>query len=295
MLVAALAVTLVLLGGNVVNGAAIFSNDGPFGNMTDAAWVKMQSTGYVRSSSPQQTTDKLSFTADQITTALQASVDWHQHFRGDTRVMTRVKNQGACGSCYIFSVLAVLETLYANRTGTLLSLSEQAVLDCVTGSNLMGCEGGSPYALALQLQQFNIPLEKDYPYSWSTFSTATVGKCGAVLGALTPSKVLTLGFGTAAREDVMATYVHLYGPLQVSIDTRSPAFKTYKSGILDVPGGAVVLTHGVAIVGYGSENGVPYWKIKNSWGPQWGESGYFRMLRGQGLYGIDEDPVGLQL
>merc|ERR1711862_990153 len=87
-------------------------------------------------------------------------------------------------------------------------------------------------------------------------------------------------------EDQIAAALEKYGPLSIGID--ADPFQTYSSGVLDVPCGSR-LDHGVAIVGYGEDNGKQYWKIRNSWGTRWGEDGYIRVVRGKGECGLNTD------
>jgi C1A family cysteine protease len=76
-----------------------------------------------------------------------------------------------------------------------------------------------------------------------------------------------------------------FGPVAVAMHT-SKLFYSYKSGIYNEANCPINVTHAVLIVGYGTENGVDYWIVKNSWGPGWGESGYFRIARGTNKCGI---------
>merc|ERR1711988_365750 len=71
-------------------------------------------------------------------------------------------------------------------------------------------------------------------------------------------------------------------PVSVAIEADKSAFQLYKGGVLDSSGCGTQLDHGVLVVGYGTDNGKDYWKVKNSWGSTWGEEGYIRMLRGKG-------------
>jgi len=75
-------------------------------------------------------------------------------------------------------------------------------------------------------------------------------------------------------------------PISVAIEADRPAFQLYKNGILDDPECGKKLDHGVLLVGYGTDNGKDYWKVKNSWGPSWGEHGYLRIARGKNMCGI---------
>lgn len=82
-------------------------------------------------------------------------------------------------------------------------------------------------------------------------------------------------------------------PIAIGVASSSGSFLSYKSGILDNTGCGSKLTHAVNIIGYGTENGIPYWIVKNSWGTKWGEQGYMRIKRdttngGAGICGINK-------
>lgn len=81
-------------------------------------------------------------------------------------------------------------------------------------------------------------------------------------------------------------------PVVVQINAVEPFWQFYKGGIVTEPCSAQH-THAALLVGYGVENGVPYWKIKNCWGSDWGEGGYIRLGRGP-QFG-DAGQCGLQL
>lgn len=286
------------------NPHAVFDTDGPFGALTDAEWAALRSTARMRRTAKgvqlHATSQSITFNNTIINQALGASRDWHSAMpTTGLQPVTRAKNQGACGSCWIFSTLAVLETMHAAATGTLLSLSVQYVVDCVASAlgSRNPCLGGDPSELAQQLLTTPIPLERDYEYTSYDNTTDTCQP--GVAGVVKPSAVrIPAAAKGQMLEDAMAAYVYLYGPLQVSVDADQAYWQYYRSGILTEgpkPSAAqyMELDHGVTIVGYGIANDIPYWKIKNSWGPVWGEGGYVRVRRGVNLFGVSDFPVGL--
>lgn len=228
------------------------------------------------------------FTNAQIAEALSASRDWHTDF-----TITRVKNQGSCGSCWAFGVLASVESMYANAGKPLTALSEQYVLDCLAPSlGIDPCIGGDIRALAngLAANQATWKLPQERYYEYSSYDNSTHACNTTVPGMVSVSSAMQIGASTGqSLEDAMAAWVYQYGPITVGVGAWEPAWQLYSSGIADCPSTSV-LDHGVAIVGYGTEvvNGVavPYWKIKNSWTPMWGESGYIRLKRGQNACGL---------
>lgn len=122
--------------------------------------------------------------------------------------------------------------------------------------------------------------QNDYKY-W-----AGVGICQdlkkAKIGNI--AKYVTIRSGD---EDALLDAVTTTGVVAVAIWNRIPEYVFYRQGILDVPSCVKKrATHAVAIVGYGNENGKDFWIIKNSYGPKWGEKGYFRMRRGTNMCGV---------
>jgi len=209
--------------------------------------------------------------------AAPASVDWRT--KG---VVTPIKNQQQCGSCWAFSTTGSVEGAAAIASGKLVSLSEQQLVDCSGAQGNQGCNGGlMDQAFEYIIQNDGITTEAAYPY------TAQDGTCKtAVTSAATISGYTDV---TSGDEDALAAAVAI-GPVSVAIEADQACFQFYSSGILSDPTCGTQLDHGVLAVGYGDQSGTPYWIVKNSWGSDWGSEGYVLIIRGQDECGISMEP-----
>ncbi|KAG8509234.1 Cathepsin S, partial [Galemys pyrenaicus] len=197
------------------------------------------------------------------------SVDWRE--KG---CVTEVKYQGACGSCWAFSAVGALEAQLKLKTGKLVSLSAQNLVDCSTEKyKNKGCQGGyMTTAFQYVIDNNGIDSDASYPYK------AEDGKCQYDLKnrAATCSRYTELPYGD---EEALKEAVANKGPVSVAINARLPSFFLYRSGVYNDPACNETVNHGVLAVGYGSLEGKDYWLVKNSWGLNFGEKGYIRMAR----------------
>nr|AJF94917.1 cathepsin L8 [Nephilengys cruentata] len=200
---------------------------------------------------------------------LPSKVDWRE--KG---LVTAVKDQGKCGSCWAFSTTGSLEGQHMKKTGDLVSLSEQNLVDCVKDNE--GCNGGWMDSAFEQIKRENgIDTEASYPYvgvqNSCLFNKLTVGA--------TCAGYVDLPEGD---EKVLKQAVTKIGPISVAINAGAESFHNYKSGIYyepNCPNDVDDLTHAVLVIGYGTENDTDYWLVKNSWGSSWGMNGYIKMSR----------------
>merc|ERR1712003_65348 len=197
---------------------------------------------------------------------LPAEVDWRTQ-----GYVTPVKNQGQCGSCWAFSTTGSLEGQHFKKTGKLVSLSEQNLVDCSTKFGNHGCNGGlMDYAFKYIKSNGGIDTEESYPYK------AKNGKCHfskSDVGATDTGFVDIPEGDEAALQKAVATV----GPISVAIDASHFSFQFYHSGVYNEKhSSSSQLDHGVLAVGYGTYQGTAYWLVQNSWGPSWGMKGYIR-------------------
>lgn len=199
------------------------------------------------------------------------SVDW-----STTAAVTTVKNQGQCGSCWSFSATGAMEGAYYISTKSGVSLSEQQLVSCDNKGEDQGCNGGwMDDAFAFAQSNGGLCTEDAYPYvSGSGSNPACVTSCTAVSGTAPKSWV------DVTAKDVNALQSAVFQqPVAVAIQANQLSFQMYSSGVLTGNCGQN-LDHGVLAVGYGVwTDGTPYWKVKNSWGPDWGMGGYILIER----------------
>ncbi|KAJ3705856.1 hypothetical protein LUZ61_009561 [Rhynchospora tenuis] len=197
-------------------------------------------------------------------------------------IVSPVKNQGSCGSCWTFSTTGALEAAYTQATGKSISLSEQQLVDCAQAFNNFGCNGGLP-SQAFQYIKYNGGLDTEEAYPYKGVNGICHFDANSVGVRVVDSVNITLG-----DEDELKHAVGLVRPVSVAFEVIK-GFKLYESGVYTSDHCGTTpqdVNHAVLAVGYGVENGMPYWLIKNSWGADWGIDGYFKMELGKNMCAI---------
>jgi len=236
-----------------------------YGDMTNREFVSVMN-GYKMRTAPSKAP---TFLPPSNIGDLPDTVDWRT--KG---YVTPIKNQGQCGSCWSFSATGSLEGQHFKSNSSLVSLSEQNLVDCSTKQGNHGCQGGlMDNAFKYIKENAGIDTESSYPYEGKNdkcrFNAANVG---ATDTGFTDIK--------SKSESDLQTAVATVGPIAVAIDASHMSFQLYRTGVYhEFFCSETRLDHGVLAVGYGSEDSKDYWLVKNSWGESWGEKGYIKMSR----------------
>lgn len=207
-------------------------------------------------------------------------VDWRQNGS-----VTEVQSQGSsCHSSYAFATTGALEAQYQRQTGELLKFSEQNLLDCSSAAytkryNNSGCSGGSvSESLKFVLDNNGIDTEQSYPYQGSDRNSTTC-QMNAVKTNFT---IKSIERTTPGLEWLLQTAIATVGPVTVHFDASLESFQFYSSGIYyDFACNKTNGNHYGLAIGYGTENKLGYYIVKNSFGKSWGEQGYVKMARFQ--------------
>jgi len=230
---------------------------------------------------------------------LPTTFDWRNV--SGVNYISPVRDQGGCGSCYAFASMAMLEARYRIMTDNLerLVFSPQDVVECSIYAQ--GCDGGFPYLIAGKYaEDFGVVTETCNPYKAQQPKQQT---CGTGLNCrryYATNYYYVGGYYGATNEALMRLALINNGPLAVGFEVYDD-FMTYRTGVYHHTGVTdqvnklnkwdpfQITNHAVLVVGYGTEQGTntPYWTVKNSWGPGWGEQGYFRIRRGTDECGIE--------
>jgi C1A family cysteine protease len=201
---------------------------------------------------------------DYLLSDMPDSVDWR-----DDKMVTPVKDQGQCGSCWSFSATEAVESAWAIANGELFDLSEQELVSCDTVDN--GCNGGLMDNAFDYIEKNGLVQNKDYLY------TARDGTC-----ELTAEPVVWIGGHQDVKtgNELALKQAVTIQPVSVAIQADQNAFRFYKSGVIAQEDCGTKLDHGVLLVGYGTDEiDGDYWLVRNSWGTEWGENGYVRLAR----------------
>ncbi|KAI8119989.1 Cathepsin L [Lucilia cuprina] len=232
---------------------------------------------------------KITFTGEEITskhvnfvTAKTNTQNLPDHF--DWRELGGVTPAGFqgldCGSCWSFATIGALEGHLFRRTGLLIPLSEQNLVDCAEDYGSMGCDGGFQEYGFEYIRDHGVSLEAKYPYT--EMENAQCGRNETYDKGVFIRDYARIKPGD---EEKMKEVIATLGPLACSINADLISFGQYSGGIFDDDAcNQGEVNHSVVVVGYGTENGRDYWIIKNSYSSNWGENGFMKLPRNENSF-----------
>ncbi|KAJ3034873.1 hypothetical protein HDV00_004561 [Rhizophlyctis rosea] len=218
------------------------------------------------------------------------AMDWQLTMDGQ---VTSVKDQGPCNSCVAFATVATVESLTAISGGALVDLSPQQMIDCNPAPGNGGCQNYSDYQTGYTwLTQSSVALDplSDYPWVGEWNQTLTCKKTPKSDGSIVVTAYRSAGAANNPDQMVEALKIQP-GNFHLNIDQLG----SYAGGIFAPANCTQSANHAVLATGYGVENGVKYWRFKNSWGPNFGENGYVRVQRGINMCGCENDGLVLPI
>jgi len=213
----------------------------------------------------------------------------------DLGLVSPVKSQGACGSCVAFANMATIETCFAKITnGVIGDYSEQQMIDCGYGKNGANACGGASldsYLAWAVSEEAELAHESTYPY----LNTQPNLECPDLDWHNQGAKVKNYSSTSNGNENLLKDLVFEHGAVvaAVNVGTNKDLWSNYGGGVFDdctvAPDAGT--DHAVTVVGYGHDNGMDYWLVKNSWGSTWGQNGFMKLKRGVGMCGIGREIV----
>ena len=212
-------------------------------------------------------------------------VDW----RG-SGLVGPVKDQGQCGSCWAFASVASMEGAWAQSSGSLLSFSEQQLIDCAANGQDTCDRGGDmadSWTYLLTSPKPHPELESAYAYTG-----LSSGQCRYSASSAQSQVSFSSSVNVAkGSESALLTASAARPAVAVAIDASAQSFQFYSSGVYsDSSCSSTQLDHAVTVVGYGTSGTSDYWIVKNSWGTSWGMQGYFYLARNAGnMCGVASD------
>ena len=243
-----------------------------FGDMTSEEFVKVFN-GYRMQPEKNNTSNLFKPIPNFVA---KESLDWR-----DRGVVTAIKNQGQCGSCWAFSTTGSLEGQHILKSKINVTLSEQNLLDCTHSYGNEGCGGGwVDRSFQYVIKNGGIDTEISYPY---LAQEETCRYVASNKGA-TASSYRDIKQGSTSDLVQACTNV---GPISVAMDASRQSFHFYKKGIYkDSACSTTNLDHAVLLIGYGTLMGEDYLLVKNSWGTSWGMNGYFMISKSDNMCGL---------
>lgn len=232
--------------------------------------------------------------------------EWNWATSPEKNMLTYARNQHIpeyCGACWAFAVSGSLsDRIKILRKGAWpdIIISPQVLLSCDLENS--GCSGGSPLRALKYIHENQITDDSCSPYrarghlnGYQCSNTARCKDCpGNGDNCFVPDEYNVYGieeYGQVIGEEAMKQEIFQRGPITCGISVPDSLLHGYTGGIYEDTTGDTNIDHEVSVVGYGQENGVEYWLVRNSWGTWWGEGGFFRVVRGKNNLMIESDCV----
>lgn len=235
----------------------------------------------------------------------------------DCPTIREVRDQGNCGSCWAFGAAEAISDRICIHTkaNDHVRISSEDLLSCCESCGF-GCNGGYPGSAWKYWKNTGMVSGGSYgshqgcqPYEIAPCEHHTSGNrpnCTGDTDTPVCTKMCEKGYNVAYDEDkhyAKSSYglenderrimseIYKYGPVEAAFSVYAD-FPTYKSGVYQHIDGEFMGGHAIKIIGWGKENGTPYWLVTNSWNYDWGDKGLFKILRGEDHCGIESQVVG---
>ncbi|XP_029206219.2 cathepsin B-like [Acropora millepora] len=230
--------------------------------------------------------------------------------------INETRDQGSCGSCWAFGAVEAMTDRICIHSGGRLTphISAEDLLSCCDQCG-MGCNGGFPEEAWFYWDKSGLVTGGPYkshegckPYLIPACDHHVVGHlkpCGSILPTPPCKRKCEEGYNVSYSDDkkygksgysvgssveAIATEIMTNGPVEAAFTVYSD-FPSYKSGVYQHQKGGPLGGHAIKILGWGTEDETPYWLVANSWNTDWGDKGYFKILRGQDECGIESQVV----
>lgn len=205
--------------------------------------------------------------------------DWR-----DRAAVSAVRSQGSCGACWAHSTVATIESMVAIKTGgRLTEFSVQQLVDC-SGEDNKGCAGGDTCAALDWLHKANVTVQRAADYGPSLDHAEVCHAQKDALGVQIRANYTCNNF--VSREQAIVQLLAHHGPLIAAVDAST--WQHYLGGIIQYHC-SNDLNHAVQITGYDMSGDIPFYKVRNTWGPGFGVDGYLHIAIGGNLCGIGEE------
>jgi len=228
-----------------------------------------------------------------IPSSFNSTTQWPQ-----CTTISTIFNQAECGSCWAFGCVEAASDRMCIHLGKKFNYALSFMEQTTCNPNCYGCEGGDPYSAFNFIAETGLVSGECYPYTIPTCPPAQqpclnfvatppcLSSCNSTGATWTPM-VFNSSYAVESSVEAIQTEIMTNGPVEACFDVYQD-FLTYKSGVYQYQTGSLLGGHCIKMIGWGVENGTPYWLCNNSWTTYWGDDGQFKILRGQDECGIED-------